>query len=79
MKSSGIRGATAQPAERDREGGDKGTQVVTQKQTDWFDKCTKHVKGPPVGVVRAVVWNTEEPPRWDGRYPRQPGLLGMRR
>lgn len=39
----------------------------------------KSSKSPPVGVVRATVGNTEEPPRRDGWDPGQPGLLTTRR
>ena len=34
--------------------------------------------GPPVGVVRAVVRDTEEPPGRDGRHPSEPRLLQTR-
>lgn len=30
---------------------------------------------PPVGVLRAAVWNTEEPPGGDGRHAGEPRLL----
>lgn len=83
MEATGVRGATAQPAERDRQA-DTYRQTDRQADAHW-QQLRQIVEGaaleaqsahhPPVGVLRAAVRNTEEPPGGDGRHAGEPRLL----
>lgn len=43
MEAPGVRGATAQPAERERQG-DKGTYAVTQKNKILVSQAREHMR-----------------------------------